>query len=124
MDKKVVAQVGKGLVLGYVISAVALLVLAFFMYKVDLSEGFVRGGIIFAYVISCFISGMVASGRREGIRYLWGMIQGILYYVILLIVSMICNRAMFTHIPGALSSFFLCTFAGMLGGMLQAGRKN
>ena len=124
MKKRLVLQMGKGIVLAYIISAIVLLVLAFLMYKMDISESFVRGGVIFAYVISCFVSGMIVSGNREGRRYLWGLLQGILYYLILLVVSMICNRTVFTQIPGILPAFFLCGLGGMLGGMLQAGKKS
>lgn len=123
MKKRLAVQMAKGVVLAYIISALVLVVLALLMYKMDLSESVVRGAIIFAYVVSCFVSGMVVSANREGRRYLWGLLQGVIYYVILLVVSMICNRAVFTQIPGILPALFLCAFGGMLGGMVQAGRK-
>lgn len=123
MMKRLAVQMAKGVVLAYIISALVLVVLAFLMYKMELSESVVRGAIIFAYVVSCFVSGMVVSANREGRRYLWGLLQGVIYYVILLVVSMICNRAVFTQIPGILPALFLCAFGGMLGGMVQAGRK-
>lgn len=123
MKKKVVLQMGKGLVLAYIISAVVLVLLAFLMFQMELSEGVVRGVIIFAYVLSCFISGMIVSSNREGRHYLWGLLQGVLYYVVLLTVSMICNRAVFTQISGVIPAFFLCSFGGMLGGMLHLGKK-
>ena len=93
MKKRLAVQMAKGVVLAYIISALVLVVLALLMYKMDLSESVVRGAIIFAYVVSCFVSGMVVSANREGRRYLWGLLQGVIYYVILLVVSMICNRA-------------------------------
>lgn len=121
--KKNMVQMVKGLVLAYMISGLILVILAFLMYRMDLSEGVLRGVIIVAYVLSCFISGMVVSACREGRRYLWGLLQGFLYYVVLFVVSMICNRVAFSEIPGILPALFLCCFGGMLGGMLQAGRK-
>lgn len=118
-----VLQVIKGVVLAYAISAVILLILAFLLFQWEVSEGVVRGGIIFAYVFSCFISGMVVSRYHNDRKYLWGILMGAAYYLILLITSMICNREIFTNIPGILPALFLCVFGGMLGGMLQAGRK-
>lgn len=123
MKKNIVVQVAKGIVLAYLISGICLLFLAFLMFQWDVSEGVVRGGIIFAYVFSCFLSGMVVSAHHEGRKYLWGLAMGLLYYVILFAVSMIVNRAVFTQIPGVFPALFLCGFGGMLGGMLQAGRK-
>lgn len=123
MKSGAILQVVKGVVLAYVVSAVLLLVLAFLMFQWDVSEGVVRGGIIFAYVFSCFISGMTVSKYHTGRKYLWGILMGAAYYIILLITSMICNRAIFMSIPGILPALFLCLSGGMLGGMLQAGRK-
>lgn len=123
MKKNVVIQMAKGVVLAYLISGICLLSLAFLMFQWDVTEGVVRGGIIFAYVFSCFLSGMVVSAHREGRKYLWGLAMGLLYYVILFAVSMILNRAVFTQIPGIFPALFLCAFGGMLGGMMQAGRK-
>ena len=118
MKSGAILQVVKGIVLAYAVSAVLLLVLAFLMFQWDVSEGVIRGGIIFAYVFSCFISGMIVSRYHTGRKYLWGILMGAAYYVIL-----ICNRAIFMSIPGILPALFLCLSGGMLGGMLQAGRK-
>lgn len=123
MKKSVIIQMAKGVVFAYLISGICLVLLAFLMFQWDVPEGVVRGGIIFAYVFSCFLSGMVVSANHEGRRYLWGLAMGVLYYLILFAGSMIFNRAVFTQIPGIFPALFLCTFGGMLGGMLQAGRK-
>ncbi len=122
MKKNVVLQVVKGAVFAYIISAVFLVILAFLMFKWDVSENVIRGGIIFTYVFSCFISGMMVSRQHEGKRYLWGIIMGAVYYVILFVTSMICNRGAFSEIPGILPALFLCVSGGMFGGMAQAGR--
>ena len=102
---------------------ICLLILAFLLFQFELPEGVLRGGVIFSYVFSCFLGGMVVSGKQEGKKYLWGLLAGILYYVILVAVSMILNREAFTRIPGVFPALFLCAFGGMLGGMTQAGRK-
>lgn len=123
MKKNMILQMAKGIVLGYLVSGICLVVVAFLMFQWDISEGVVRGCIIFAYVFSCFLSGMVVSARHEGRKYLWGLAMGLLYYVILFAVSMVFNRAVFTQIPGIFPAFFLCCFGGMLGGMMQAGKR-
>lgn len=121
--KKNVVNVVKGVVSAYILSAVFLVVLAFLMFQWDVSENVVRGGIIFTYVFSCFISGMIVSRQHEGRRYLWGILMGAMYYLILFITSMIFSRGAFSEISGILPALFLCVFGGMFGGMAQAGRK-
>ena len=123
MKKNVIVQMAKGVVFAYLISGICLVLLAFLMFRWEVSEGVVRGGIIFAYVFSCFLGGIVVSANHQGRKYLWGLAIGLLYYVILFAVSMIFNRVVFTRIPGIFPALFLCAFGGMLGGMLQAGRK-
>lgn len=123
MNRSRILQVVKGIAAAFLVSAVILIVLAFLMYRFELAESVVRGGIIAAYVFSCFVGGSVVSRRQEGKKYLWGILVGALYYVILISVSMIINKRMFVNIPGVVSSGVLCILGGMLGGMLQAGKK-
>lgn len=115
-------QVIKGVVAAFLLSAIILIILAFLLYRFDVTESVVRGGIIAAYVFSCFIGGMVVSKRQKGRKYLWGILVGALYYAIILAVSMIVNKRMFVNIPGVVSTGVLCILGGMLGGMLQAGK--
>ena len=87
MKKSSVLTLTKGVVFSYLISGICLLILAFLLFQFELPEGVLRGGIIFSYVFSCFLGGMVVSGKQEGKKYLWGLLAGILYYVILVAVS-------------------------------------
>lgn len=123
MKHNVVLQIVKGIVLAYFLSALALAILSFIMYRWDISDSVIRGGILSAYVISCFISGMVVSRQHEQRRYLWGLLMGALYFVILWGVSMIGNRGAFSGFTGILPALALCLLGGMLGGMLQAGKR-
>lgn len=123
MKRNIVLQVVKGVVFAYFISAVALVFVAFMMYKWDVSDSVVRGGILAAYVLSCFISGAVVSRQHNERRYLWGLLMGALYFTILWVVSLIGNKGAFTGVSSILPALALCLFGGMLGGMMQAGRK-
>ncbi len=122
MSRGTVIQVVKGVVAAFLLSAIILILLAFLLYRFDVTESVVRGGIVADYVFSCFIGGMVVSKRQKGKRYLWGILAGVLYYVIILVVSMIVNQKIFVNIPGVVSTGVLCILGGMLGGMLQAGK--
>lgn len=123
MNKGKIMQWVKGIVTAYGISVVVLLALAFLMYRWDVSEGIVRGGILFAYVVSCFVAGSIISRKWTARRYLWGMLAGAAYFIILWLVSMVGNRQVFSGFPSIVPTMLLCVFGGMLGGMLQAGRR-
>ncbi len=121
--KKKIMMMTKGVVAAYVLSAICLAVLAFVIFKWEVSDEVVRGGIIFSYIISCFVGGCVSSAGGKGRRYLHGLLCGLIYYIILMILSVTAGGATLTHISGMMSTFFLCCLGGMLGGMMQAGRK-
>ncbi len=122
MKKGILMSWVKAMAIAYLLSAVMLLILSFLMYQWDISEGIVRGGILFIYVLSCFVGGAVLSRGYEAKRYLWGLAAGVLYFLILWIVSMAGNRQILTGFPGILSTMCLCVLGGMLGGMSQAGK--
>ena len=112
MKQNLVLQIIKGIVLAYLLSALALVILSFVMYRWDVSENVIRGGILFAYVFSCFISGMVVSRQHSERKYLWGLLMGAIYFVILWGVSMIGNKGAFTG------------FTGILPALAQIGRAH
>lgn len=123
MKSSSIVQLVKGVVVAYILSAILLLLLAFLMYRVDLAEGLVRGGIIFSYVFSCLVGGMLVSKKQKGRKYLWGILGGSVYYLILFVVSLICNQGLPENLVSAFMPLLLCLGGGMIGGMLQAGRN-
>ena len=123
MKKNYVLAWGKGIFFAYLLSAVFVFLLSFLMYRYDVSDGLVRGGILAAYVLSCFLGGAIVSRAYPARRFLWGVSTGMVYFVILWIVSMAGNRTVFSGFPGIIPTMVLCVFGGMLGGMFQAGKE-
>ena len=123
MKRGIITKWVKGIVLAYLFSGICLLILAFLMYRFEFSDGVVRGGILAAYVISCFLCGLIVSRAYPARKFLFGLLAGLLYFVILWAVSMIGNRQIFVGFPGILSTMLLCVSGGMLGGMAQSAGK-
>ena len=123
MKKRIGLGWMKGIFISYGISAVLMLLLAFLVYQGNISDNVIRGGILFSYVLSCFVGGAVVSRRYSSKRFFWGLMTGITYFLFLWLVSMVGNREVFAGFPGCLSTLFLCVCGGMLGGMFQAGRE-
>ena len=108
----------KCLLLSYLLTTGLLLLLALMLYRFGLSEKSVSVCIVAIYIIVTFFAGFL-TGKREGSRkYLWGLLLGSLYFIVLLIVSLIVNHGM-----SASGNFFtvliLCAGSGMLGGMVS-----
>ena len=117
-EKKIV-WILKALLCAYAVSGILLLILAGVFYKMDLDESKVTAGIIVIYIVSTLIGGFV-SGKSAGERkFLWGLAVGVLYFVLLLLVSVGIYHSLREAGSNLLTTFLMCAGGGMLGGMIS-----
>lgn len=109
----------KGLLFSYIITAFVLLLLSFLMLNLDLSGSVISGGIIFTYIVSAFTGGFFAGKKLEQRKFLWGLLLGVLYFVVLLLISLMMNRVSPLPINNLFTAFIICGISGMLGGMIS-----
>ncbi len=109
----------KALLVSYVVTGLLLLLIAGLLYRFQLEEGKVQIGIILTYILSCFAGGFLAGKMMKSRQFLWGVLLGLLYFLIMLLVSLAVNRELQSNTAGFLTSFLLCMGGGMLGGMLS-----
>lgn len=109
----------KGLLFSYIVTAAMLLILAFLLYKVGLTEKPVSIAIIFIYVASTFLAGFIAGKKMQSRRFLWGLIMGVAYFVVLAVVSLVVNQSAEVLGESFFTTLVLCASGGMLGGMLS-----
>lgn len=109
----------KCLLISYLLTTGLLLLLALMLYRFGLSEKVVSICIIGIYIIVTFLAGLLA-GKREGSRkFLWGLLMGGLYFLILIVVSLIVNQGMQEVSGNFFTVLVLCCGSGMLGGMIS-----
>ncbi len=109
----------KNLVLAYIITAVVLLILAFLLYKLRLPEKTVSICIIMTYAISTFLAGFLTGKKLKKMKFVWGLLLGLAYFVILVILSLACGRAGTMFDKDFITTMLLCVGGGMLGGMVS-----
>lgn len=114
-----VVFITKCMLVAYILTAGLLLLLAFMLYRFGLSEKVVSLCIIGIYIVVTFAAGLIAGKRAGKRKFLWGLVMGIAYYVVLVIVSMIVNRGLQDVAGNMTTVFFLCAGSGMLGGMIS-----
>lgn len=117
-EKKLV-WILKSLLCVYVITGISLLVLTWLLYKMNLDESKVTAGIIVIYVLSTFIGGFVIGKKSRERKFLWGLLIGVLYFVLLFIVSLGLYRSVQGNGANILTTFLMCAGGGMLGGMVS-----
>lgn len=109
----------KNLLLAYLVTLIILLVLAFLLYKVGLTEKAVSVGMILTYAGSTFLAGFLTGKKMGKMKFLWGLAVGTAYFVILVILSLIGGRAGTMFGKDFFTTLLLCVGGGMLGGMIS-----
>ena len=92
--------------------------LTFLVYKFELDEQVVVGGIVSIYIISTFMGGFIIGKLTEVKKFLWGMIIGTIYVLLLFAISYGIYREFNTNGLNTISTNILCVGGGTLGGML------
>ncbi len=124
MDKTIrnntkMVAVLKGLLFSYIITALILLLLSFLMLKIDLPSAAISAGIIISYIASTLVGGFFVGKKLEQKKFIWGLIMGVVYFIILLLVSLAMNRAEPLPLGNLLTAFLTCSISGMVGGMIS-----
>lgn len=128
MEKKTTGRPGieqtavrilKTLLCAYIVTGIMLLILTLLLYKAGLSEENVNAGIILTYVISTFAGGFVMGKLTGTKKFLWGLLLGVLYFLLLLLISLGVYHTLQAEITNLLTTFLLCAGGGMLGGMVS-----
>lgn len=117
--QQMAVQMLKALLCAYIVTGIMLLVLTLLLYKLGLSEGNVNAGIILTYVISTFSGGFVAGKLMKVKKFLWGLLAGILYFVLLFLISVGVYHSLQGAVANVLTTLALCAGGGMLGGMVS-----
>lgn len=116
INKKIIGCV---VILGvmFVISCILLMILAALLFKWGLTEGQMAIAIIGIYIITTFIGGILIGKYNKAKKYIWGLIIGLSYYVVLMIVTLIANKGLVDY--NIVTTMILCLCSGMLGGMFS-----
>lgn len=109
----------KALIASYAITGVFLMILALLLYKLDLGEQKVTMGIVIIYVISTFVGGFIMGKLVRERRFFWGLTLGIIYFALLLLVSIAVNHSLQSNGTNIVTTFLLCAGGGMIGGIIS-----
>lgn len=122
METKVL-NVSKAILLSYIASAIALVVLAFIMYKSGLTKSQVEIGVKVIYILSSFLAGLTIALKEKRRRLFWGMAMGAAYMAIIIIISLILNKGVIEHVTGMLINAAICVVSGGVGALLTSIKK-
>lgn len=119
MVKNNVFRIVKTLLCTYITTLLMLLIMTLLFYKLQISNGKIMIGVYITYVLSNFIGGFIfgkIAGRK---KYLFGMMVGAVYFLILLLISIIIMKEPNIFTKDSLYALLACVGGGMLGGMIS-----
>lgn len=108
----------KILLLMYIITGILLLAVTVLLSKLQLSEGAVSVAVVAIYVLSGFVGGLVAGKKMKSRKFLWGMIMGGCYFVVLVAGSVLFHQGIEMDLTRLATTLVLCIASGMVGGMV------
>ena len=109
----------KILLFSYIITGLMLMLLALLLLNFNLGVKAVTGAVIAIYVIATFFAGMIIGKRMDNGKYLWGMLEGLAYFVVLALISLIAGKDGFAPAGSVLTTLALCVCGGTMGGMVS-----
>ncbi len=109
----------KAMLCSYTLTGALLMILAFLLFKMDLSEKVVGVGIVAIYILSCFLGGLVMGKKAKRQKYIWGLMAGAGYFLLLVGVSCLVERGFPMDFGHLLTTLAMCTGGGALGGMIS-----
>lgn len=107
------------LFLMYFVTMALLLLLAFLLYKTDLSETVFKIWLMAVYIISGFLGGFLIGKRRKNKKFLWGFFMGAVYYLLLIAVSLLLHKGIDSDVMHLLTTAVFCLASATVGGMVS-----
>ena len=103
----------------YLVTVILLVVIAFFLYKVQIGEQVVDLAIVVVYVLASLLSGFLYAKGAKSRRFIWGTMAGGAYFIVICLISIAVQPQEFELLSNAcITTFVICMGSGMLGGML------
>lgn len=117
--KEKAGSVIKILIVAYVVTAVLLLLVSGIMYRFTLPLEQIQIGVMGIYVLANLVAGFLMGKVSKEKKFIWGLVMGIAYFVVLSIVSFVIHQSFYTDGEQTLIVFLTCAGSGMFGGMIS-----
>ena len=118
MDKIILSFL-KDLLLEMIVSFVLIVAVAFIVLKISPAYSTIQILILATYVIATFVGGYVIGKVMDKGKFMWGAISGLIYAVVIVLVSIIVNGQINSETIGIIKLVMASVGGGTLGGMVS-----
>lgn len=113
--KRFITYYIKAFFISIMVSVTGIMVTAVLLYKGVISGENLKLAISIIYFVATLGGGFIACKYAQSKRFLWGIIYGLVYFLLILLLSFVTNGDESTNINYV--SLIICAIGGMLGGM-------
>lgn len=114
-----IKKISKSLIISYIVTFILLLIFSMIMYYGNVSEKVVGIFVIITYFISSLLGGLSIGKSVENRRFLWGIILGLLYFGIIMMITLVGRVGNEQIDSSKITGFITSCIGGMLGGMIS-----
>ncbi len=119
MNPSISKSLLRSLFISYLLSGILLLLLALALYRLNLPETQITPAVFVIYAVACFAGGFFAGKGIKSRRFFWGLASGILYFLVLCVVSYFSGEHTLPDTNRLLLTLGCCAIGGIFGGILS-----
>lgn len=116
--KKWIVSVMGAMLWSLLMTGILLAAAAFLLWKTDLSPNTQKIIVLILYVLSAGTGGFAVGKMQKERKFLWGLLVGVLYFLILLLIHGIFGGLSGIFWKNVVTVAVICSMSGTLGGML------
>lgn len=109
----------KTLLASYIVTILLMFLLAFILYKMKLDSAQASLGVTAIYLLSCAVGGFVTGKQMKSRRLLWGLLSGVLYFAVLLLLSLAVSGGLQGDVKSMLSVLAPCLIGSAVGAVIS-----
>ena len=107
----------EGSALSLLISGILIAIGAYFMLSGKMTGNTERIFVNAVRILSCFSGGFFCGRKNKKRGFLWGLLAGLLYFLVLMLLRPLAGASLLTDTFKIATVLITCLASGMLGGM-------
>ena len=117
--KRLGISMARALIIAALATVAAMAVLSLIAWLFRFSDGKINVGAVIIQIGACLLGGFAAGKGMKEKKYLWGLLIGLIYAAVLLVISFGISGAEGVNITGYITTILVCAGSAMLGGMIS-----
>ncbi len=117
--KKTGIVMARAWIIAGLVTGAAIGILSLIAWFFHFSDGKINVGTVIIQIGACLLGGFAAGKGMKEKKYLWGLLVGIVYGTVLLVISLGISGTEGFNVTSCITAILICAGSAMLGGMIS-----